>query len=216
MDHQGREVGVETRFDVSVTASGTCRPLAFSVIWRRYMRARPKEGGMRRRNVAIILVAIAASLAIGFVYLTGDTQGYPRKLGSMTLTRFTSGASALSELTIMHSMSPEVKMVDAFIVDYTGKGDASAIVYVSIAEDEEQAQDLLDLMNEKIDPGDGYTYTREMRLPGDDHPAVYYTEGHGAHHYLWAEGDKVYWIAVQGLSQSMRLDFLDESLRALP
>ena len=133
----------------------------------------------------------------------------------MTLAEFTSGASALSELTIMHLMSPEVKMVDAFIVEYE-KGDASAIVYVSIAEDDEQAQDLLDLMKEKIDPGDGYTYTREMSLPGDDHPAVYHTEGHGAHHYLWAEGDKVYWIAVQGLSLSARLDLLEESLGALP
>ena len=171
---------------------------------------------MRRRNVAIILVAVAASLVIGIVSLTGDTQGYPRKLGSMTLARFTSGASALSELTIMHLMSPEVKMVDAFIVDYEGKGDASAIVYVSIAEDEKQAQDLLDLMNEKIDPGDGYTYTREMRLPGDSLSTVYYTEGHGAHHYLWKKGDKLYWIADQGLSQTMRIDFLDESLRVLP
>jgi len=178
------------------------------------MRVRPKEGGMRRKNVAIILVAVAATLLVGYIALRGDTQGYPRKLGSMA--KFTSGSAALSELNIMHLMSPEVKMVDAFIVDYEGKGDASAIVYVSIEEDEEQAQRLLDLMNIKIDPSDGYTYVKEMNLIGEDLPAVYYTEGHGAHHYLWKRGDKLYWIAVQGLSQSMRLDFLDESLRALP
>lgn len=180
------------------------------------MRAQPKEGGMRKRYVAIILVAVAASLSIGYIYLTGDTQGYPRKLGSMTLTKFTSGTSALSELSIMHFVSPEVKMVDAFIVEYAGKGDASAIVYVSLAENEEQAQELLDLMNFKIDPSDGYTYIREMKLADDDYPTVYYTEGHGAHHYLWAEGDKLYWIAVQGLSLTERLDFLEESLRTLP
>lgn len=121
-----------------------------------------------------------------------------------------------SEISIMHRMSPEVKMEAAFIVDYAGTGEASAIIYVSLAEDEEQAQELLDLMNAKIDPGDGYAYTREMSLPGDGLPAVYYTEGHGAYHYLWAQGDKLYWIAVQGLSQSMRLDFLEESLRTLP
>ena len=134
----------------------------------------------------------------------------------MSMARFSSGSEALSELTIMHLMSPEVKMVDAFIVEYEGKGDAVAIVYVSIAEDEEQAQDLLDLMNEKIDPGDGYTYVREMRLPGDDHPAVYYSEGHGAVHYIWAEGDRLYWIALSGLSLTERLDFLEESLGTLP
>jgi len=180
------------------------------------MRGQPKEGEMRRRTVAIILVAVATTLLVGYIALRGDTQGYPRKLGSMTLSQFTSGSAALSELNIMHLMSPEVKMVDAFIVDYEGKGDASAIVYVSIEEDEEQAQHLLDLMNIKIDPSDGDTYVKEMNLRGEDLPAVYYTEGHGAHHYIWKRGDKLYWIAVQGLSQSMRLDFLEESLRALP
>ena len=171
---------------------------------------------MRRRTVAIILVAVAVASFAGYLTLTGDTQGYPRKLGSMTRTQFSSGSAALSELTVMHLMSPEVKMVDAFIVEYAGKGDASAIAYVSIAEDDEQAQDLLDLMNIKIDPGDGYTYTKEMRLPGDGLPTVYWTEGHGAHHYLWAKGDKLYWIAVSGLSLTERLDFLEESLGTLP
>jgi hypothetical protein len=55
-----------------------------------------------------------------------------------------------------------------------------------------------------------------MSLPGDDYPVVYFTEGHGAQHYLWAKGDKLYWIALKGLSLSMRLDFLEESLRTLP
>ena len=171
---------------------------------------------MRRRTVAIVLVIVAVASFVGYLTLTGDTQGYPRKLGSMTRTKFSSGSAALSELKIMHLMSPEVKMVDAFIVEYAGKGDVSAIVYVSIAEDEEQAQDLLDLMNIKIDPGDGYTYSKEMSLPGDGLPTVYYTEGHGAHHYLWAKGDKLYWIAVSGLSLTERLDFLGESLGTLP
>ena len=171
---------------------------------------------MRRRNVAIILVAVVVSFFVGYLSLTGDTQGFPRKLGSMTMTNVKSETEALSEISIMHEMSPEVKMEEAFIVDYAGMGEASAIVYVSLAENEEQAQDLLDLMNSKIDPGDGYTYTREMSLPGDGLPTVYYTEGHGAYHYLWAEGDKLYWIALQGLSQSMRLEVLKESIRTLP
>ena len=171
---------------------------------------------MRRRTVAIILVAVVVSFFVGYLSLTGDTQGFPRKLGSMTLTNIKSETEALSEISIMHSMSPEVKMETAFIVDYAGTGEASAIIYVSLAEDEEQAQMLLDLMNSKIDPSDGYTYTREMTLPGDGLPTVYYTEGHGAYHYLWARGDKLYWIAVQGLSLSMRLDILEESLRTLP
>ena len=178
------------------------------------MRAQPEEWAMRRKTVAIILVAVVSF--VGYLSLMGDTQGFPRKLGSMSMAQFSSGSEALSELTIMHLMSPEVKMVDAFIVEYEGKGDASAIVYVSIAEDEEQAQDLLDLMNIKIDPGDGYTYVREMSLPGDDHPAVYYSEGHGAHNYNWAKGDRLYWIALSDISLTERLDFLEESLGTLP
>ena len=170
---------------------------------------------MKRRYVAIILVVVV-SFFVGYLSLTGDAEGFPRKLGSMTLNNVKSETESLSEISIMHDMSPEVKMEEAFIVDYTGMGDTSAIVYVSLAENQEQAQDLLDLMNFKIDPSDGYTYTREMSLPGDDYPVVYFTEGHGAHHYLWAKGDKVYWIALQGLSQSMRLDFLKESIRTLP
>ena len=181
------------------------------------MRAQPEEWAMRRKTVAIILVAVVAVVSfVGYLSLMGDTQGFPRRLGFMSMARFSSGSEALSELTVMHLMSPEVKMVDAFIVEYEGKGDASAIVYVSLAEDEEQAQDLLDLMNVKIDPGDGYTYVEEMSLPGDGHPAVYYSEGHGAHHYIWAEGDRLYWIAVSGLSLTERLDFLEESLGKLP
>ena len=153
---------------------------------------------------------------VGYLSLMGGTQGFPRKLGSMSMARFSFGSEDLSELTVMHLMRPEVKMVNAFIVEYEGKGDAVVIVYVSLAEDEEQAQDLLDLMNEKIDPGDGYTYVEEMSLPWDGHPAVYYSEGHGAHHYIWAEGDKLYWIALSGLSLSRRLDFREESLSAFP
>ena len=179
------------------------------------MRSQPLVRGMKRKTVAIILVAAAATLLVGYISLRGDTQGFPRKLDSMKMSQFASGSAALSELNIMHFMSPEVKMVDAYIVEYEGKGDASAIVYVSIEEDEEQAQDLLDLMNDKIDPSDGYTYVKEMNLIGDNHPAVYYTEGHGAHHYIWAKGDRLYWIALSGLSLTARLDFLEESLGTL-
>ena len=171
---------------------------------------------MKRKTVAIIMIGVALAFFVRYLTFTGETQGFPRKLGSMSMAQFSSGSEALSELNVMHLMSPEVKMVDAFIVEYEGKEDASAIVYVSLAEDEEQAQDLLDLMNIKIDPGDGYTYVREMSLPGDDHPAVYYTEGHGAHHYIWAKGDRLYWIAVSDISLTERLDFLEESLGTLP
>jgi hypothetical protein len=170
---------------------------------------------MKRRYVAIILVVVV-SFFVGYMSLTGDAQRFPRKLGSMTLTNVKYETEALSEISIMHEMSPEVQMEEAFIIDYVGMGEASAIVYVSLAENEEQAQDLLDLMNSKIDPSDGYTYTREMSLPGDNYPVVYFTEGHGAYHYLWAKGDKLYWIALKGLSQSMRLNFLKESIRTLP
>ena len=180
------------------------------------MRARPKLGGMRRRTVAIILVAVVVSFFVGYLSLAGITHGFPRKLGTMTLTNVESETEALSEISIMHGMSPEVKMEEAFIVDYAGPGETYAIVYVSLAENEKQAQEQLDLMNSKIDPSDEYTYTREMSHLGGDHPVVYFTEGHGAHHYLWAKGDKLYWIAVQGLSLSMRLDFLEESLSTLP
>lgn len=71
-------------------------------------------------------------------------------------------------------------------------------------------------MSIKIDPGEGYTYVKEMGLPGDDHPAVYYTGDHRVHYYLWAEGEKLYLIALQVLSLSRRLDFLEESLSAYP
>jgi hypothetical protein len=172
---------------------------------------------MRRRTVAITLVALVAIVSLmGYLSLTGDTQGFPRRLGSMSMAEFKTGTEALSELDIMHLRSPEVKMVDAFIVKYEGKEDDTAIVYVSIEEDDEQAQDLLDLMNEKIDPSDGYTYVKEMSLLGEGLPTVYYTEGHGAHHYLWAQGDRLYWIALSGLSLTDRLDFLEESLGVLP
>lgn len=171
---------------------------------------------MRRRTAAIILVAVVASFFIGYLSLAGNTLGFPRKLGSMTLTNIKSESESLSELSIMHEMSPAVVMNEAFIVDYAGMAETSAIVYVSSHESEEQAQELLDLMNSKIDPSDGYTYVREMNLPGDDHPTVYFTEGHGAYHYLWAKGEKLYWIALKGLSLTMRLDFLEESLETLP
>jgi len=171
---------------------------------------------MRRRTVAIILTLVVVSFFVGYLSMAGDTQGFPRKLGAMTLTNVKVESEALSELSVMHELSPAVVMMDAFIVDYTGMGESSAIVYVSLHESEEQAQDLLDLMNSKIDPSDGYTYIREMNLPGDDQPPVYYTEGHGAVHYIWAKGEKLYWIALKGLSLSMRLDVLEESLRTLP
>ena len=70
-------------------------------------------------------------------------------------------------------------------------------------------------MNIKIDPSDGYTYVKEMNLIGDDHPSVYFSEGHGAHHYIWAKGDRLYWIALSELSLTERLDFLEESLGTL-
>jgi hypothetical protein len=71
-------------------------------------------------------------------------------------------------------------------------------------------------MNEKIDPSDGYTYVKEMKLTDESHPTVFYTEGHGAHHYLWTQADRLYWIALSGLSLTDRLDFLEESLGILP
>jgi len=52
------------------------------------------------------LVAVAVILFGGYLTLGENPQGYPRKLGSMIRSQFTSGTSALSELNIMHQMSP--------------------------------------------------------------------------------------------------------------
>lgn len=139
---------------------------------------------------------------------------FPESLGEMKLTSQIEGPDAIDSTRQLHGNSAKVQMTDAAILVYRGRG-AESTIWVSRTENDEGASVLMDAMNDAIDPGDGFSTPVIVSIPQAETVEVYYTSGYGADHYYYQIKDSVYWIAVNGLTDEARLEFVAEVIESV-
>ena len=144
---------------------------------------------------------------------TDKDFSFPESLGEMKLTSQIEGPDAIESTRQLHGNSAKVQMTDAAILVYRGGG-AESTIWVSRTENYEGASILMDAMNDAIDPGDGFSTPVIVTIPRAE-TEVYYTSGYGADHYYYQIRDSVFWIAVNGLTDEARLEFVAEVIESV-
>ena len=141
-------------------------------------------------------------------------SSYPEALGEMKLTSQVTGPEAIESTRQLHGNSVKVQMSDAAILSYRG-GVSDATIWVSRTENIEEASSLMVAMNDAIDPGDGFTSPVMVSVPQAESITVFYVYGYGSDHYFYLMEDSVYWVAVTGLPDETRLEFVSEVINRI-
>ena len=124
------------------------------------------------------------------------------------------GPDAIEATRKLHGDSVKVQMKDAAVLRYRGGG-AEATIWVSRTENNEQASSLMESMNDAIDPGDGFTSPVIVSVPRAESRTVYYVYGYESDHYYYLNEERVYWIAVTGLSVKTQLEFVAQVINEI-
>lgn len=103
-----------------------------------------------------------------------------------------SGPSAIEAITQMHKT--EIDVLNAYIITYA-KSDAQITLWLSISPNEEEAEYLFRVMDEKVPDSQVFTGREPITLGGRD---VIKVNGMGQEHFYWQEGTINYWVAIQG------------------
>ncbi len=131
------------------------------------------------------------ALSITIVPAPLTKEGIPAKLGSLTLTKTTEGAGALSELTQMHGAS--LDLVGGYRADYAGEG-SRATLWVGQAKDSAAAQAMADTMAQKI--GSGNPVFSDLQTLNIGERKLYTATGQDQQHFFYAVNDKIVWLAA--------------------
>jgi hypothetical protein len=169
---------------------------------------------MKGKYVIVASVVLLVSLLTWTSLNSDQGSAFPESMGGLKLIRETVGAEAIESTRQLHGGSSKVQMTDAAILVYR-RGVAESTIWVSMTENAEDAQGLMDDMNDAIDPGDGFSDPVVVGINGAESVMVYYTHGYGSDHYYYIVGDSVYWVSVSGLPDEARLDLVAEAISKL-
>ena len=171
----------------------------------------PRKPVRRRRRIVIaIQLLLVLGLFLGmWLSFRADTDApgsvAPAYLGNVPLVDQTTGQEALSQMRVMHGT--EIGVIDGYIARYEGGGDR-VTVWVGQTEDPSAAQELLELMTQKIAMGNpSFRDLEQMSVNGK---GVYSVVGGGESHYYYRDGAIVIWVSV---SASEPMQVLREALR---
>ena len=147
--------------------------------------------------------------ALGFIWsqkLSTDPAEVPlpRRAAGLALSRETYGAAAIQEINQLHNLA--FPLVTGAVGEF-GAG-PSVVLWVSGAEDENAAAQLLADMREKIDLGRSPFKSLGENLDGAR--VVYLLEGLGQRHYYFQSGNLLVWLAAdRGLAEEALAEALD-------
>ncbi len=169
---------------------------------------------MKGKYVIVASVVLLVSLLTWTSLSSDQGSAFPESLGGLKMTSQTVGAEAIESTRQLHGGSSKVQMTDAAILVYR-RGVAESTIWVSRTENGEDAQGLMDAMNDAIDPGDGFSDPVVVNIKGAESVVVYYTHGYGSDHYYYLLGDSVYWVAVSGLPDEAQHDFVSDAINTI-
>ena len=145
-------------------------------------------------------LVLALFFALGVLALTwtsfranvGSQPGLPHRWDGLTLTHQVIGQEALRDVARLHGQGLPLK--DASIGHYSGPS-GKGQVWIGKAGSPQEAADLLQQMTRAMARGTSpFTSPRLTRLEGQE---VYFTQGQGASHYYYRQGDRVLWVQIE-------------------
>lgn len=168
---------------------------------------------MNKKYIAIVAATITVAALASLIGLQfGKTDEFPPQLGDLTLSHVEGGEKAMKSTEQLHDFSPALKMKDAYIIDYRGAEAESVRIWISRAEDHDEAYQLFQSMTRAIDPGDGFTSPEIVTLTKIQYPLVYHVEGFGSHHYYYAKKNSVYWLAFTEIPFWKQIDLVEDAI----
>jgi hypothetical protein len=177
---------------------------------------------MNRRRSPILLAALAGIgvvLALGVLVVTqprtSSSKLFPDELAGMPLAVYVDGAAAIAEVQALHRDNPSVKMVNAYLVRYSGTGTARARFWVSEATSDTEAASLVAAMRSTVGNSGVFSQPVPLTLEG---LAAYSVKGPpeiGTYNYFYAKGRLVVWVQIDGPDEARRMGILGESVRRI-
>ena len=151
---------------------------------------------------ALVGVLVVAVAVLSFLIWKGSSgSSVPRRLAGLNLVKLTEGEEAKAAINQLHGTS--IKIKDGYIAMYGGAG-GRAMLWVSESQDETEAQQLLDLMTEKI--RDGTQFFTNFRSYSAGKFRIYSVEGGGQTHFYYGISNKTVWVAADPPIADQALD----------
>lgn len=137
---------------------------------------------------------------------------FPESLGGLTLQEAYGGARAKREIEQMHK--GKITIERGFVAFYSDAGgERSATFWLSEAQDEQEALDLVGQMEQGIaQGGTPFAPLETLRIPGLEAIPVYATQGMGQFHYIWVKKRWIVWVALDEPDPEKRLEFLKAAI----
>ena len=128
----------------------------------------------------------------------------------MELKLHREGDIAINEIKNSHSVRDNVNPGEAHIARYRSSTGNRATVYVTEAESDGRAVELVENMNQRMDGMFSKPETVEI-----DSLKIYYTEGGGEYHYYFAKNNFVIWITLSNPDKSYQSVFMDNAIKSI-
>lgn len=154
--------------------------------------------------IALLVFAIVLVLRQGPTDDTAETQ-LPDSIARLSLVDYVEGEEATAGMSHLHIRG--IALAEGYIGEYEG----GSTVWVGITEDEEQAQELLRAMTDRIaEGGSPFSVPEALEMDGK---TVYIVVGQGQeHHFYFQTGRAVVWVQLPSSNMDA---FMREALRLL-
>lgn len=156
-----------------------------------------------------LIAIIAIGVITTFILLDGE-ELFPEKLGDMELKLHREGDVAVNEIKNSHSAKDKVNPEEAHVARYRSSAGNRATVYVTKAETNERAVELVENMNKGM--GGMFSLPETLEING---MKVYYTEGGGEYHYYYPKDALVVWIALSNPDKAYQSLLISEAVKGI-
>ena len=157
--------------------------------------------------IAILFILIIASIVL--LYENKKTL-FPEKLGDMELKLHREGDVAINEIKNSNSARDNVNPGGAQIARYRSSTGSRATVYITEAESNSRAVELVENMNHRM--GGMFSKPEIVEING---LKIYYTEGGGEYHYYFPKNNLVVWIALSNPDKSYQSMFMNNAIKSI-
>ncbi len=167
---------------------------------------------MERKKYVFYLIAVLLILVIASALLLYENKKtlFPEKFGDMELKLHREGDVAINEIKNSHSARDNVNPGEAHIARYRSSTGNRATVYITEAESNSRAVELIENMNQRM--GGMFSKPETVEING---LKIYYTEGGGEYHYYFPKNNLVVWITFSNPDKSYQSTLMDNAVKII-
>lgn len=153
---------------------------------------------MSKKSAVLFLLGLVLLGGLVTWLLLPDVEGalgvesFPHQIGSMEMTGpVISGQEAIDQISKLHGLP--IELADGYIATYAGQSQMMQL-WISVSNSEEEAAQLIKLMDEKMPQNQVFSNYRVIEIDGKPY---YYVTGIGMEHVYYQSGKKAVWIGIQ-------------------